>query len=350
MKEVCLQDYEYIISDSNITWNNIDNSTIFVTGATGLIGLSVVKALLYYSKKSRANVKLVCLVRNKEKAETIYDDFLKDGCNIEFILGNITEKIYYNGNIDYIIHGASATSSRMFVERPVDIIEIAIKGTDNVLKFAQEKNVKAMTYLSSMEVYGTPNTDEKIDENNYKYMDHFNVRSSYPEGKKMVECLCKSYFSQYKVPVNVVRLTQTFGPEVDYNDGRVFADFARCLMEKRDIILHTNGKTKRSYLYTADAVRAILTVLLRGIPGEAYNAANEDTYCSIFEMASMVAGMDETGSISVRIEVEDESRFGYLPNFKMNLDTDKLRQLGWKANIKLKDMFTRMIKFYEKEV
>lgn len=79
----------------------------------------------------------------------------------------------------------------------------------------------------------------------------------------MVECICKAYSVQYRLPINIVRLTQTFGPGVEYNDGRVFAEFARCLVEHRDIILHTKGETKRNYLYTADAVRAILIVLLR---------------------------------------------------------------------------------------
>ena len=76
------------------------------------------------------------------------------------------------------------------------------------------------------------------------------------------------------MPTRIVRLTQTFGTGVSYNDGRVFAEFARCVIEQRDIILKTKGETKRSYLYTADAVTAILTVLLNGETGAAYNAAN----------------------------------------------------------------------------
>ena len=76
---------------------------------------------------------------------------------------------------------------------------------------------------------------------------------------------------------------------MEYNDGRVFADFARCVIEKRDIILKTKGETKRSYLYTEDAVCAILTVMLNGESGQAYNVANEETYCSIYEMAQLVA-------------------------------------------------------------
>jgi nucleoside-diphosphate-sugar epimerase len=194
-----------------------------------------------------------------------------------------------------------------------------------------------------MEVYGAPETDDKIFESSGTDLDTMSVRSSYPESKRMCESLCASYASQYGVPAKVLRLTQTFGPGVRYDDGRVFAEFARCAIEKRDIVLHTKGETCRSYLYTADAASAILTVLAFGAVGEAYNAANEATYCSIYEMAQMVANECASGDITVRIELEDTSKFGYAPVLHMNLDTFKLRSLGWEAAVGLKDQFDRMI-------
>ena len=148
---------------------------------------------------------------------------------------------------------------------------------------------------------------------------------------------------EYDIPVNVVRLTQTFGRGVDYNDGRVFAEFARCVIEKRDIVLHTKGETRRNYLYTQDAVNAILTVLIKGKNGEAYNAANEDTYCSIYDMAQMFAKRCAHGEIKVRIEIEDESKYGFAPVLKMNLDATKLKSLGWEAAVGLEDMFHILI-------
>ena len=94
-----------------------------------------------------------------------------------------------------------------------------------------------MVYLSSLEVYGTPEKDaDLITENDYGYIEPLSVRSSYSEGKRMVECLCASYAHEYSVPVKIARLSQTFGPGVAYEDGRVFAEFARCALEQRDIV------------------------------------------------------------------------------------------------------------------
>ena len=115
-------------------------------------------------------------------------------------------------------------------------------------------------------------------------------------------------------------------------------------MEGRDIVLKTAGKTCRSYLYTADAVSAMLTVLVCGEAGKAYNAANESTYCSILQMAEMVAAECAGGKIGVRIEAEeDPSRLGYAPTLHMNLDTSRLRTLGWSPVYGLADSYRRMM-------
>ena len=194
-----------------------------------------------------------------------------------------------------------------------------------------------------MEVYGTPTTDEKIDEKHATNLNTMFPRSAYPESKRMCESLSASYASQYGVPAKVVRLTQTFGPGVQYNDGRVFAEFARCAIEGRDIVLHTKGETRRSYLYTEDAVNAILTVLVKGKAGEAYNAANEDTYCSIYEMAELVANDCAGGKIKVLIEEAESSSYGYAPTLHMNLDTGKLMKLGWNPSVDLASMYKNMV-------
>jgi nucleoside-diphosphate-sugar epimerase len=318
-------------------FKELKNKTILVTGATGLIGKAIVFRLLAIG----ANV--VVLVRDRQKAERLFGD------NVQYIVSDITSFEVKEMNLDYIIHGASNTSSKAFIENPVEVSFTALDGTRRVLELAKLCKIQGLVYLSSMEVYGTPTTDDKVFEDSSTSLDSMKVRSAYPESKRMCECLCSSYASEYDVPAKVVRLTQTFGPGVQYDDGRVFAQFARCAIEEKDIILHTKGETKRNYLYTEDAVDAILTVLLKGKVGEAYNAANEDTYCSIYEMANLVAKECSEGCINVLVEEQDVSKFGYAPTLHMNLNTRKLRDLGWKPSTDLKNMFTNMISDMKKQ-
>lgn len=318
--------------------------SILVTGATGLIGYTLVNTLLRFGQKNGNSLQVLALVRNIEKAKKMYADFAKSS-KLSFVVSDIIKPIAIERPIDYIIHGASQTSSKAFVTEPVETIKIAFDGSFNMLELAKKKNVSGFVYLSSMEVYGAPEMNEKIKENHSTNLNTTSVRASYPESKRMCESLCCAYASEYGIPAKVARLTQTFGPGVAYNDDRVFTDFARSVIENRDIVLHTKGETKRNYLYTTDAAAAILTVLLKGEKGEAYNVANEESYCSIYEMADLVARRCAQGKIKVVIQEEDCAKFGYAPILKMNLDTTKLRKLGWEPTINLEKSYHRLIQF-----
>lgn len=158
------------------------------------------------------------------------------------------------------------------------------------------------------------------------------------------------YASQYNIPVNVIRLTQTFGRGVAYSDGRVFAEFARCVIEKKNIVLKTKGKTMRSYLSVDDAVSAIFHVLVKAPRNEAYNVANEQTYCSIYEMANLVADKLTNNSIEVKIEEDNNCNSGFAPELHMNLDTTKVKQLGWEPKNDLINMYIDMIDYMKKHI
>ena len=322
-------DLENLKSAEYIDWNKFDGKTVYVTGATGLIGSTLVDALTLCS-----NAKVVVQVRNEEKARALF------GNSVEYVICDLSQKSQFTGNVDYIIHLANPTSSKFFISNPVETIKTAVSGTINILEFAKEKEVKGFVFLSTMEVYGTPEKGHRVKESEGGSFDSAVVRNSYPLSKQTCESLCAAYASEYGVHTNVLRLTQTFGPGVKYDDGRVFAEFARCAIEKKNIVLKTKGETERDYLYTIDAVSAILTVLLKGKAGEIYTAANEETFCSIYEMASLVANMS---GIKVVIEEQDISKLGYANTLHMDLDTSKLKGLGWKAEVGLEDAYRKMI-------
>lgn len=321
----------------------LKNKSILITGATGLIGVQLVRTFACMNRIHGANIRIYALVRNREKAEKLFFELIRRG-DVHLCIGSVEDALFLEAEVDYIIHGASATSSRYFVTNPVDTIVTAIDGTRNILSFAAQKQVKAMVYLSSLEVYGTPAAgDRSIGESDYGYIDPLAVRSSYSEGKRMVECLCASYASQYGVPVKVARLSQTFGPGVAYNDGRVFAEFLRCAIEKRNIVLHTQGHTTRTYCYLKDAVSAILYILLKGEAAQAYNVTNMETAISIRDMAQLVC--DTIGEKKIQVEFDmpaDISAFGYNPEMKICLDSGKLMELGWQPTVGLAEMFRRM--------
>lgn len=328
---------------NSIICDEIKGKTFFITGATGLIGSVCVKALLKCNDLFGADIKVVAFMRNPEKAKSVFEGYESE--SLIFVTGDINDKITYEGEVDYIIHGASATSSRFYVSNPVETVNTAIAGTNNTLKFALQKKVSGFVYLSSLEVYGTPDpTLEAIKEDYSGYIDQTSVRSSYSESKRLAETLCCSYASEYGVPVKIARLSQTFGAGVEYNDGRVFAEFARCAIEGKDIVLHTKGKTVRSYCYTTDAVDAIFKILLKGENMNAYNVTNMNTACSIYEMGEIVCKAFPESAIKVLIDIpKDAFSFGYNPEMIIKLDSAKLENLGWQPKYNIEDMFKRLV-------
>lgn len=317
--------------ENNELINQFLGKTIYITGATGLIGSNLVKTLL-----SNSGCKIVVQTRNESKARLMFNE------RVEYVVCDLTTRPVYDGKVDYIIHCANPTSSKYFVDNPVETIKIAVNGTINILEFAKEKEVQSFVFLSTMEVYGSPKKGHKVKECEGGSFDSSVVRNCYPLSKQTCESLCAAYASEYGINSKVLRLTQTFGSGVEYNDGRVFAEFARCAIEKRNIVLKTKGETERCYLDISDAVSAILTVLLNGKIGEIYTAANEETYCSIYEMAKLVAEMN---GIDVEIKEQDISKSGYANTLYMDLDTSKLRNLGWEPVVGLEDSIKKLIDY-----
>lgn len=338
MGEIEISDYEYVSSCEQIPWEFLRNKTILVTGATGLIGSTLIKALIYVSEKKLLNITVIGIYRNQKKLEAVYRGFnLKSTI---FIKGDILNFPKINNDVNYVVHTANPTSSKYFVSHPVETIDTAFNGTLNTLNFAKSKNVNSFVYLSSMEIYGTPLKGTKIYEDNAGCFDSRKIRNCYPLSKQLCENLCNSFAMEHGLNVKNIRLTQTFGPGVEINDRRIFAEIARCAIREEDIILKTKGETERSYLYTIDAVVGILLVLLCGDKGQTYNIANEKSYCSIYNMAKMIGNIY---GIRVKINEGDISQMGYADTLYMDLDTSKIRQLGWKAKYELPEMFKRMI-------
>lgn len=300
------------------------NKSILITGASGLIGRTLVRCLERLNSEHSLNL-FLHTPRHTELEEWIETN---------------TE------HVDYIIHLACPTSSREMVDHPVEVIDAITTLTKRILDFAK-KEKSSMVYASSMEVYGINHTDNPISEHYQGYLDPLQARSSYPMAKRMAECLCYCYAKEYGVNVKIARLVQTFGAGISASEQRVFAQFAHSVVDGRDITLHTEGRTSRKYLYLTDAVSALLFIMLKGAKGEAYNAAHPDSYVSIRQMAEMLR---EEFNPSIKVNIERQANLPYLPELHLNLSTQKLEALGWKAMIPLREMYARLIQGIKDDV
>ncbi|MBR6989410.1 MAG: NAD(P)-dependent oxidoreductase [Bacteroidaceae bacterium] len=330
------QDIEAFVQSFTLK-DELKNCKFLITGATGLIGSSLVHCLLAIDR----NVHIVAPVRNREKAEQLFKDNLGQLELIECPLTTYNENII--GKVDYIVHCAAPTASRFFVEKPVETFDFILNSSQALLEYARKNPVKGFVYLSSLEVYGEILDDsEMINEQVQGYLDPMSVRSSYPMAKRSVENLCCLYAAEYGVPAKVARLTQTTGAGISRDDNRVIAQFARLAAQGQDIVLHTTGESARPYCYLMDCISAILFILLKGNPGESYNVANEETYISARGMAEY---LKQHFNPSIQIRVELNGSMGYAPATKQRLSSQKLRNLGWEPEYPLHRIFERLIAY-----
>ena len=298
-----------------------------VTGANGLVGYAILKKLIADGQE------VIAQVRDRVKLEVLGDI----PATVTVIEQDITEPLEYDGKVDYIIHGAAPTSSTFMVQSPVETIDAIVHGSRNVLELARIKGVKAMVYLSSMEVYGQSETDELLTEDKQFYLDPLAIRSDYPLGKRMAENLCVAYAYEYDVPVTIARLAQVISQQVLPDDNRIVATVRRAVASRNNIVLATDGSSKQTYVGIDDAVTGIMTILAKGIKAQAYNVANEETYCSIREMAEYAASELVNSEISVYVEPNHDAT-KYPPARKWNISSQKLRALDWQPRQKLKEM------------
>ena len=335
------EDLKYIANYS-LPYEEMKETTVLVTGATGLIGVSIVRALV-----AIGDIKVIAHVRNREKAEEIYGALLQK--NVELYVDDITKEINVSEDIDYIFHCASITTSKTMIEKPVETICTSVEGTKNILELAKNKKSKSVIYVSSMEMYGAfNNLNHDVTEKDLGYVDNLKIRSNYPESKRLCENMCIAYMSEYNIPVKIARLAQTFGAGILPGENRVFAQFAKSAIKGEDIVLHTKGMSEGNYCYTRDCVTGLLTILLKGKNGEAYNVSNPESHITIADMAYMVADKIAEGRIKVVFDIPSENKFGYAADTKMKLNSSKLQALGWKPEIGLEEAYKRMILDMEK--
>jgi nucleoside-diphosphate-sugar epimerase len=342
-------DVKIIVSES-IDWLYLNGKTILITGASGFIPSYVVYTLLKLNETFCLDetIYIIALVRNKVKAETKFSSFLKnkyfhliiDDVASTDIVKNIAVKI------DIIIHAASQASPKYYGIDPVGTLKANSIGTINMLDLAKNNGSEKFLFISSGEVYGTlDNKLSKIREDYTGNVDITNVRSCYAESKRIGETMCVCWSHQYNLHVNMLRLSHTYGPGIELNDGRVFADFVKNIVQNEDIILTSDGKSKRGFVYITDMILALFRVLFYGENKQAYNVA-ADSEVTILELAKILCGIYPDKNIAVKFKNVVSPNYIRSSSTNVSLCADKIKKLGWRQKIQIEKGFKRMIESY----
>ena len=324
---------------------NLYGSSILVTGATGMICSSIVDILLFMNKEKNAGIKILVAGRNEKKAVARFEGAVEKNGPV-FVPYDATtgKEITIDGEIDYIIHGASNANPTSYMKEPVETILANIVGLEVMLKLARRKSTKRLLYISSSEVYGKKfdYDNDPYSENDYGYLDILDQRACYPSSKRTGESLCIAYGMEYDVDSVMVRPGHIYGPSIQNYDNRASAQFTKDAIVGTDIVMKSKGEQLRSYCYSLDCASAILSVLLFGKKGNAYNISNPNSICSISEIAHAIAA---AAGVKVIFDIPTEAeKKSYNLMDNSSLTSEKVESLGWKPAYTLEYGVGRMIK------
>lgn len=327
-----LYDSNTYINDLRITReacigiDELKGKRIFITGATGTIGSFIVDLLMEYNKIDNAGIIVYAAGRSVERLSKRFDR-IKDK-NLEYVEYDICNQIGFNKQIDYIIHAAGNAYPAAFNGDPVGTIIGNVYGTYQLLEYGRKHGAKRFLFISTGEIYGQTNISlDELEETYSGYVNPVSSRSCYPSSKRTAETLCVSYSKEYGLETIIVRPCHTYGPSITEHDNRANVQFIRNVLRGEDIILKSKGLQMRSYCYIADCVSAILTVLINGANGEAYNSANPKSRVTIAELAEIIAkiaGRKVVYTEATIAEIEDRT-----PISKQVLSSKKIESLGW---------------------
>lgn len=345
MHRVVREDLTAVI-ESSTDWESLHGKTILVTGASGFLPAYVVETLLLLNELTPLNCRVVGLVRSLANAEARFCRY-RHRSDLVLVKADVSEPIPDMDRCNFIIHAASQASPKYYSSDPVGTMTANLLGTDQLLRLALKWDSERFLFFSSGEVYGSVRSDQvPTSESEYGYIDILNQRSCYAESKRAAETLIVSYLQQFNVPGVIVRPFHTYGPGMKLDDGRVYADFVRDIVNGADIRMTSNGRAVRAFCYLSDAVAGFFTVLLNGISGEAYNVGNPDAAMSIQDLADMLVNLFPERACRVVRQAQLVENYMPSPISINSPNIGLIRALGWKPLVSPMDGFRRTIQYY----
>ena len=311
-----------------LNWERLRDKSILISGGGGMIGSFLVDVLME-KNKSGLKLQIYALGRSRERLEKRFAG-AESGGYLEFIPYDIKKPLGpETKRADFVMHLASNTHPVQYATDPIGTIMTNLLGLSNMLGFARDQGAERVVFASSNEIYGENRGDTELFSEEYcGYIDPNTLRAGYPESKRCGEALCQAYISAEKMDIVIPRLTRTYGPTMLMSDTKAISQFIKKGIAGEDIILKSAGTQLYSYTYVADAVSGLLTVLLAGSSGQAYNIADEASDIMLKDLARIIA--DHAGS-KVVFDLPDETEAaGFSKATKARLDGSRLKGLGWK--------------------
>ena len=306
---------------------------ILVTGGAGFIGSHLCKSLIEMGHK------IICLDNLFTGSLDNISDLINHP-NFEFINHDIVEP-FYRDNIDEIYNLACPASPVHYQHNPIKTIKTCTIGVINMLGLAKINNAKILQ-ASTSEVYGDPEIHPQR-EDYYGNVNPIGPRSCYDEGKRCSETLFMDYFREHCLKIKIIRIFNTYGPNMTFNDGRVISNFILQSLMQRDITIYGSGKQTRSFQYIDDLIIAMIKMMNTNDDINGPINIGNSFEISVNDLASKIINLTKSKSKIIYKNLPQDDPKRRKPNISL-----VKRILNWEPEVDLDEGLIQTINYFKK--
>ncbi len=283
-------DIQEIVDRLGPAAESFSGKTILLTGGRGFLGRYFREA---FNRLNRSVLEKPANLIILDNLITAGDagQAMVGGEHVQLIRHDVIEPFEFDGPIDYVIHAAGIASPFYYRAYPLETLEVAITGTRNMLRLAEDNGAR-FTFFSSSEIYGDPDPKHVPMAESYRgNVSCQGPRACYDESKRVGETLCYIFHNMHGTETNTIRPFNVFGPGMQEADYRVLPNFASRIKGGLPLNVYGSGNQTRTFCYITDAMVGFLLVVLKGVPGEAYNIGNPEPEVSMVGLVERLRGI-----------------------------------------------------------
>lgn len=357
-EQIVNDDLDFIVRQAGDEFARLSAHDILIAGGAGFLGYYLVQAPLHWNRVNAGLPPIrVTVLDNFIRGVPAWLTALEGDTNLRLLTHDITNPLPPAlGDMKFMIHGASIASPIYYRKYPIETMDANVNGLRFMLEYCltqkkRGKPVEAVLFYSSSEIYGDPTPENIPTPETYRgNVSCTGPRACYDESKRYGETLCVNFARQHALPVKVARPFNNYGPGLKITDGRVIPDFARNILDGKDIVMLSDGSAKRTFCYVADAVAGYYKVLVKGRPGEAYNVGVEEPEISVTELAARAVALGRelfgyAGQV-VRQESADKDYMVDNPYRRCPIITKARTDLGFDPQVTIDEGLKRSLLWY----
>jgi dTDP-glucose 4,6-dehydratase len=334
-----IADLEHILQHTTDLWQELAGARFFITGGTGFFGLWLLETLAFANQRLGLDLKATILTRDS-RAFAQKAPHLASNPMFDWHEGNVRTFAFPQGKFSHIIHAAATSSNPIQLQEMLDTL---VDGTRRVLDFAAQSHCKRLLLISSGAVYGTqPPELPQIPEEHPHGPDP--VNPAYGEGKRTAERLCSIFAQQQNIPCVIARCFAFIGPYLPLDAHYAAGNFLRDALKGNAICINSDGRSMRSYLYMADLVIWLLTILLRGKSAHPYNVGSDEA----ISIADLALCIKEILGVKSAIQIRDKAAPTPPPRYVPAIHRAK-KELDLQVKIDLNNAISRTVAWLGKK-